>query len=77
MLMSEIKIERHPSAYILMVLAPVVLYISISLMGFEYRNPLCNRAAIFRHFISVISWKRLPQYQTSDNDFSEDPPELR
>jgi len=41
----------------------VVVFLTISWKGFEWRNPICNEMAFYKHFISVITWKKLPQYQ--------------
>ena len=41
----------------------VILYVSLAWAVFEWRNPLCNDMAFYRHLTSVVTWKRLPQYQ--------------
>ena len=45
------------------ILVVVFFYMGVSWFIFEWRNPLCNEAAFFKHFPSVMSWKKLPQYQ--------------
>ncbi len=39
------------------------LYVSLSWFIFEWKNPLCNELAFYKHFPSVLVWERLPQYQ--------------
>lgn len=40
-----------------------VLYIVMAWGAFEWRNPKCNEMAFIRHFPSVMTFKRLPEYQ--------------
>lgn len=42
----------------------LAVWIGIAWMVFEWRNPLCNEMAFYRHLPSVLLFKRLPQYQT-------------
>jgi hypothetical protein len=41
----------------------VMIFLGIAGAVFEWRNPLCNSMAFFRHFPSVIKFERLPQFQ--------------
>jgi hypothetical protein len=43
-----------------------VMYLMVSWFAFEWRNPTCNDTAFFRHFGSVVTWQRLPQYQEKE-----------
>ena len=39
------------------------IWIGISWFMFEWRNPLCNETAFYKHFPSVVTLKKLEQYQ--------------
>lgn len=44
----------------------LLLYVVMAWGVFEWRHPLCNDAAFFRHFGSVLRFERLEQYQERD-----------
>lgn len=48
------------------IFAIVGCYVSVSWMVFAYRNPTANEAAVFRHFVEVVTWERMQQYQTGE-----------
>ena len=45
------------------ILLIIFTYCGIAMIVFEYRNPLSNDLAFIRDFKSVMTFKRLPQYQ--------------
>jgi hypothetical protein len=38
-------------------------YVNVAWIVFRWNNPLCNDSAFRRHFVSVMAFKRFPQYQ--------------
>jgi hypothetical protein len=60
------KLQKALIWVFLPILTVVIMYIGIACGVFEWRNPLCNEMAFFRHFQSVITFKQLPQYQCAD-----------
>jgi uncharacterized membrane protein len=51
------------STFLLGLAVAIGLYTGVAWFVFEWRNPLCNETAFYRNFTSVMSFKRLPQYQ--------------
>jgi len=51
------------STFLLGLAFAMALYAGVAWFAFEWRNPLCNETAFYRHFPSVMTFKRLPQYQ--------------
>lgn len=41
----------------------VFFYMSAAWMAFQWRNPTANSMSLYRDFVEVITWKKLPQYQ--------------
>ena len=39
------------------------VYVNVAWIVFQRNNPLCNDSAFRRHFVSVMAFKRFPQYQ--------------
>ena len=45
------------------ILTIISIYLGIVSFIFSYRNPLANRASIFRDFNSVMTFEKLDKYQ--------------
>lgn len=56
-----------PKDIILCVLAVAFLacslYMGIAWGVFQWRNPKANQMSYFRDFVSVVTWRRVPNYQ--------------
>jgi hypothetical protein len=46
-----------------MLIPVLTIYTIVAQSAFQWRNPMANGTAYFRHFTAVHTFKRLPQYQ--------------
>lgn len=43
-----------------------LFYIMLASIVWQFNNPIANESTFYTHFISVITMKKLPEFQTVD-----------
>jgi len=43
-----------------------MIFFSVVITAFEYRNPLSNKMALFRNFKEVVTFQKMDCYQIKD-----------
>lgn len=41
----------------------VCLYHSLSFYVWQWRNPKANEMTFYTHYVDVVTWKKLPEFQ--------------
>lgn len=46
-----------------LLIGALILYVAVAWPSFQWRNPKANQMSFYRDFTSVMTWRRLPEYQ--------------
>ena len=60
--------QNHLNLILLAVIIFVVMntYIMMAWAAFSWRNPKANKMSFYRNFVHVVTWQKLPEYQTEN-----------